>query len=87
MDVRSTSLTLEKGGLQRVLPRRNNKAHHHLLSGALSGLASSVLLQPLDLLKTRMQQGVGVASGSGVGRKGKGRYVTSYTSCEVVSRS
>ncbi|OAV96537.1 hypothetical protein PTTG_00984 [Puccinia triticina 1-1 BBBD Race 1] len=28
----------------------------HLLSGALSGLASCVLLQPFDLLKTRLQQ-------------------------------
>ncbi|GBE79071.1 Solute carrier family 25 member 38 homolog [Sparassis crispa] len=28
----------------------------HLLSGALSGLVSTVCLQPLDLLKTRMQQ-------------------------------
>ncbi|KIK20668.1 hypothetical protein PISMIDRAFT_682066 [Pisolithus microcarpus 441] len=29
----------------------------HLFSGALSGFASAVLLQPLDLLKTRIQQG------------------------------
>ncbi|KZT20619.1 mitochondrial carrier [Neolentinus lepideus HHB14362 ss-1] len=29
----------------------------HLLSGALSGFASSISLQPLDLLKTRLQQG------------------------------
>ncbi|KAL5508576.1 hypothetical protein ACEPAH_6195 [Sanghuangporus vaninii] len=28
----------------------------HLLSGALSGFASTVLLQPFDLLKTRLQQ-------------------------------
>ncbi|OBZ71890.1 Solute carrier family 25 member 38 [Grifola frondosa] len=32
---------------------------HHLLSGALSGFASSICLQPFDLLKTRMQQGDG----------------------------
>ncbi|GAA98071.1 uncharacterized protein L969DRAFT_93310 [Mixia osmundae IAM 14324] len=32
-------------------------AHLHLLSGALSGLASCVVLQPLDLVKTRLQQG------------------------------
>jgi solute carrier family 25 protein 38 len=32
------------------------KATHHLSSGALSGLVSAVLLQPLDLLKTRLQQ-------------------------------
>ncbi|KAL7422452.1 hypothetical protein Q5752_003100 [Cryptotrichosporon argae] len=33
------------------------KAQHHLASGALSGLTSAVCLQPLDLLKTRLQQG------------------------------
>ncbi|WWC63488.1 uncharacterized protein I303_106091 [Kwoniella dejecticola CBS 10117] len=33
------------------------KAYHHLASGALSGLSSAVVLQPLDLLKTRLQQG------------------------------
>lgn len=33
------------------------KARHHLMSGALSGLTSAVCLQPLDLLKTRLQQG------------------------------
>jgi len=27
------------------------------MSGALSGLTSAVCLQPLDLLKTRLQQG------------------------------
>ncbi|KAJ9094294.1 hypothetical protein QFC21_006120 [Naganishia friedmannii] len=36
---------------------RPNKAAHHLLSGATSGLASAVILQPLDLVKTRLQQG------------------------------
>ncbi|KAL7413019.1 mitochondrial carrier domain-containing protein [Mrakia frigida] len=35
---------------------RDRKALDHLTSGAASGLASSVLLQPLDLLKTRIQQ-------------------------------
>jgi len=30
-----------------------------LLSGALSGLATTIALQPFDLLKTRMQQGDG----------------------------
>ncbi|EJF63122.1 solute carrier family 25 member 38 [Dichomitus squalens] len=29
---------------------------HHLLSGALSGFASTIILQPFDLLKTRIQQ-------------------------------
>ncbi|TFK43124.1 solute carrier family 25 member 38 [Crucibulum laeve] len=32
---------------------------HQLLSGALSGFATTVFLQPFDLLKTRMQQGDG----------------------------
>ncbi|KDQ65119.1 hypothetical protein JAAARDRAFT_53029 [Jaapia argillacea MUCL 33604] len=31
----------------------------HLLSGGLSGFASTICLQPLDLLKTRLQQGDG----------------------------
>ncbi|CDZ98674.1 mitochondrial carrier [Phaffia rhodozyma] len=35
---------------------KTSSAADHLLSGAVSGLASSVLLQPLDLLKTRIQQ-------------------------------
>jgi solute carrier family 25 protein 38 len=37
--------------------RSDLKAAHHLSSGALSGLSSAVILQPLDLLKTRLQQG------------------------------
>ncbi|OXC59850.1 solute carrier family 25, member 38 [Cryptococcus neoformans MW-RSA852] len=37
----------------------NLQASHHLLSGALSGLSSAVVLQPLDLLKTRLQQSQG----------------------------
>ncbi|KAH9838520.1 mitochondrial carrier domain-containing protein [Rhodofomes roseus] len=41
-----------------------NNAGQHLLSGALSGLASTITLQPLDLLKTRLQQGDGRVSGS-----------------------
>lgn len=32
------------------------KAAHHLSSGGASGFASAVTLQPLDLLKTRLQQ-------------------------------
>ncbi|KAN0097870.1 Mitochondrial carrier domain containing protein [Tylopilus felleus] len=35
----------------------NTIISHQLFSGALSGFASAVLLQPLDLLKTRVQQG------------------------------
>lgn len=46
---------------------RPNKATHHLLSGATSGLASAVILQPLDLVKTRLQQG---AASSGKGKRG-----------------
>lgn len=52
---------------------RPNKATHHLLSGATSGLASAVILQPLDLVKTRLQQGAGGGDGGGVGGKGKGK--------------
>ncbi|BEJ14018.1 hypothetical protein CspHIS471_0311920 [Cutaneotrichosporon sp. HIS471] len=41
-------------------PKSSIKATHHLASGALSGLTSAVCLQPLDLLKTRLQQGYNV---------------------------
>ncbi|OCH87138.1 solute carrier family 25 member 38 [Obba rivulosa] len=34
-----------------------SNASQHLVSGALSGFVSTVCLQPLDLLKTRIQQG------------------------------
>ncbi|TFK83194.1 solute carrier family 25 member 38 [Polyporus arcularius HHB13444] len=33
-----------------------NNVSQHLLSGALSGFASTIILQPFDLLKTRIQQ-------------------------------
>ncbi|TCD69174.1 hypothetical protein EIP91_008470 [Steccherinum ochraceum] len=36
-----------------------SNATQHLISGAVSGFASSVCLQPFDLLKTRVQQGDG----------------------------
>ncbi|KAG2130472.1 solute carrier family 25 member 38 [Suillus bovinus] len=36
---------------------KNAAVGQHLLSGALSGFAGAILLQPLDLLKTRIQQG------------------------------
>lgn len=56
-------------------PPRANKATHHLLSGATSGLASAVILQPLDLVKTRLQQGVqrplGTEGALGTGGVGK----------------
>ncbi|KAL4082149.1 mitochondrial carrier domain-containing protein [Scleroderma yunnanense] len=38
---------------------KNAAIGQHLFSGALSGFAGAVLLQPLDLLKTRIQQGDG----------------------------
>lgn len=41
-----------------------NNASQHLLSGAVSGFASSISLQPLDLLKTRLQQGDGSSRGA-----------------------
>ncbi|KAI0337558.1 solute carrier family 25 member 38 [Trametopsis cervina] len=50
----------------------------HLLSGALSGFASGICLQPFDLLKTRMQQGDGSA-----GRPKHGSRIL-YTTREVV---
>lgn len=40
-----------------------NNVTQHLISGALSGFASGVALQPFDLLKTRMQQGDGRDTG------------------------
>ncbi|KAG1724771.1 solute carrier family 25 member 38 [Suillus lakei] len=36
---------------------KNAAVGQHLFSGALSGFAGAILLQPLDLLKTRIQQG------------------------------
>jgi hypothetical protein len=35
---------------------KSNSMQIHLLAGSLSGLISCILLQPLDLVKTRMQQ-------------------------------
>ncbi|KAI8821388.1 mitochondrial carrier domain-containing protein [Fimicolochytrium jonesii] len=37
-------------------PKRKLEPHIHLLAGGVSGFASCVLLQPLDLIKTRLQQ-------------------------------
>ncbi|GLB33301.1 putative mitochondrial carrier [Lyophyllum shimeji] len=45
-------------GPPRLLKRMSNVGQQ-LLSGALSGLATTICLQPFDLLKTRMQQGDG----------------------------
>jgi solute carrier family 25 protein 38 len=45
------------------------KAAHHLSSGGASGFASAVTLQPLDLLKTRLQQAYATEA------KGAKRYV------------
>jgi len=42
-----------------------SKASRHLTAGAVSGFSSAVCLQPLDLLKTRLQQG---GEGRGVKR-------------------
>lgn len=48
-----------------------SRAVHHLSAGALSGFTSAIILQPLDLLKTRLQQ----ASPSGIEEVGAKRYV------------
>ncbi|KAK6910843.1 hypothetical protein I203_104877 [Kwoniella mangroviensis CBS 8507] len=52
-----------------IQAKSNLKAYHHLASGALSGLSSAIVLQPLDLLKTRLQQGSGDGEGQGVNKK------------------
>ena len=38
-------------------PRTSSRARNHLFAGSLGGLLSSVSLQPLDVIKTRLQQG------------------------------
>jgi solute carrier family 25 protein 38 len=55
------------------LNKGKSKAIHHLASGALSGFSSAIVLQPLDLLKTRLQQG-------GSGAK---RLVLAFPSCPL----
>jgi solute carrier family 25 protein 38 len=45
---------LKGKGKERAKP--TSKAAHHLSAGALSGFTSAIILQPLDLLKTRLQQ-------------------------------
>ncbi|KAF8841317.1 solute carrier family 25 member 38 [Paxillus ammoniavirescens] len=42
----------------------NAAVRQQLLSGAVSGFAGAIFLQPLDLLKTRIQQGDSAGSGS-----------------------
>lgn len=42
--------------MKEALPKSTTTAATHLLSGSLSGLASCLALQPLDLIKTRIQQ-------------------------------
>ncbi|KAF4122384.1 conserved oligomeric Golgi complex subunit 8 [Geosmithia morbida] len=41
---------------QESTPSRSTKSGRHFVSGLGSGVSSAVILQPLDLLKTRMQQ-------------------------------
>lgn len=59
-----------------------SRAVHHLSAGALSGFTSAIILQPLDLLKTRLQQ----ASPSGVEEVGVKRYVLEPYRCRYVDR-
>lgn len=42
--------------MQDVLPQKKPHVTFHFLAGLLSGLSTSILLQPADLLKTRVQQ-------------------------------
>lgn len=66
----TTSPTTSPTHATMSAPPRANKATHHLLSGATSGLASAVMLQPLDLVKTRLQQGPATGAGKAlVGRR------------------
>ncbi|KZT53384.1 mitochondrial carrier [Calocera cornea HHB12733] len=44
------------------------RATSHLLAGASSGFASAIVLQPFDLMKTRLQQVDGRSTGMGFGR-------------------
>ncbi|WWD19230.1 hypothetical protein CI109_103688 [Kwoniella shandongensis] len=52
----SSSSSLSTTTSSPVTAKNGSRASHHLLSGALSGLSSAIVLQPLDLLKTRVQQ-------------------------------
>ncbi|PPQ71233.1 hypothetical protein CVT25_004539 [Psilocybe cyanescens] len=45
-------------------PNHMSNVGQQMLSGALSGFATTVCLQPFDLLKTRLQQGDGTAQGT-----------------------
>lgn len=56
----ATSTSTSTSAADATAARAKPKAAHHLVSGALSGLTSAVCLQPLDLLKTRLQQGYDV---------------------------
>lgn len=54
----AASPSLDVGARQpdKLASPKQKSARAHLISGFASGLTSSVLLQPLDLLKTRVQQ-------------------------------
>ncbi|KAH9971675.1 mitochondrial carrier domain-containing protein [Lactifluus volemus] len=54
----------------------------HLLSGALSGLTSSLFLQPFDLIKTRLQQGDAV-----LGKRQATPGIIRSTTREIISSS
>jgi solute carrier family 25 protein 38 len=59
MSVRSIATNATKLESTATVPPATTKPAKHLYAGFLSGLTSAILLQPLDLIKTRVQQSKG----------------------------
>ncbi|KAK3383652.1 mitochondrial carrier domain-containing protein [Lasiosphaeria ovina] len=75
-------------------PTMRSKSSFHFAAGLGSGVLSAVLLQPIDLLKTRVQQGgrAGIGSGvaglsSGLGSISPGRHTLSAAIAELRASS